>query len=77
MLFVAFCCSFWFLVRVSISLSLPFVALRCSFLLILSQKPKQANAFCCSLWLFDARFGFLWMFPFEHRIARCGFLLLA
>ena len=43
---------------------------------ILSQKPKQANAFCCSLWLFLARFGFLWMFPFEHRIARCGFLLV-
>ena len=43
---------------------------------ILSQKPKQANAFCCSLRLFVARFGFLWMFPFEHRIARCGFLLV-
>ena len=35
-----------------------------------SQKPKQANAFCCSLWLFVAHFGFLWMFPFEHRITR-------
>ena len=22
---------------------------------------------------FIARFGLLWMFPFEHRIARCGF----
>ena len=45
---------------------LPFVAFYCSSLLflvfeiesILSQKPKQANAFCCSLWLFVARFGF-------------------
>ena len=43
----------------------------------LSQKPKQANAFCCSVWLFVARFGFLWMFQFEHRIARCGVLLVA
>ena len=25
---------------------------------------------------FVARFGFLWMFPFEHRIARCGILLV-
>ena len=63
---------------------LPFVAFCCSSLLflvveiesILSQKPKQANAFCCSLWLFVVRFGFLWMFPFEHRIARFGFLLV-
>ena len=30
----------------------------------------------CSLLLFVARFGFLWMFPFEHRIARCGILLV-
>ena len=84
MLFVAFCCSFWFLVHVSICRLLPFVALCCSSLLflvfeiesILSQKTKQANAFCCSLLLFVARFGFLWMFPFEHRIVRCGFLLV-
>ena len=63
---------------------LPFVAFCCSSLLflvfeiesILSQKPRQTNAFCCSLWLFVARFGFLWMFPFEHRSARCGFLLV-
>ena len=34
MLFVAFCCSFWFLVRVSICRSLPFVALRCSYLVL-------------------------------------------
>ena len=61
---------------------LPFVAFCCSSLLflvfeiesILSRKPKQANAFCGSLWLFVARFLFLWMFPFEHRIARCGFV---
>ena len=25
---------------------------------ILSQKPKQSNAFCCSLWLSVAWFGF-------------------
>ena len=31
MLFVAFCCSFWFLVRVSICRSLLSAALRCSF----------------------------------------------
>ena len=82
MLFVAFCCSFRFF---DACFHLPFVAFCCSSLLflvfeiesILSQKPKQANAFCCSLRLFVARFGFLWMFPFEHRIARCGFLLVA
>ena len=68
MLFVAFCSSFWFLVRVSICSSLPFAA-RYGFLLLVM-------AFCCSLWLFVARFGILWMFPFEHRIARCGFLLV-
>ena len=39
---------------------------------VLSQKPKQANAFGCSFWLFIARFGFLQMFPFEYRIARFG-----
>ena len=62
----------------------PIVAFCCSPLLflvfeiesILSEKQKQANAFCCSLWLFVARFGILWMFPFEHRIARCGFSLV-
>ena len=26
---------------------------------VLSQKPKQANAFGCLFWLFVARFGFL------------------
>ena len=81
MLFVALCCSFWFL---GACFHLPFVAFCCSSLLflvfeiesILSQKPKQPNAFYCSLWLFVARFVFLWMFPFEHCIARCGFLLV-
>ena len=77
MIFVAFCCSFWFLVCVSICRSLPFAALRCSFLFfILSQKLKQANAFCCSLLPFVASFGFLWMLPFEHRNVRRGFLLV-
>ena len=57
LLFIAFCCS-----------SLLFLVFEIES--ILSQKPKQANAFCCS-------FCFLWMFPFEHRIARCGFLLVA
>ena len=61
--FVAFCCS-----------SLLFLVFEMES--ILSQTPKQANAFCCSLWLFVARFGFLWMFPFERPIARCGFLLV-
>ena len=77
LLFVArfgFWCVFPFAVR---CLLLLFVALSCFEIeSTLSQKPKQANAFCCSLWLFVARFGFLWMFPFEHRIARCGFLLV-
>ena len=63
LLFVAFCCS-----------SLLFLVFEIES--IISQKPKQANAFCCSLWVFVAHFGFLWMFPFEHRIARCGFLLV-
>ena len=57
LLFIAFCCS-----------SLLFLVFEIEA--ILSEKPKQANAFCCS-------FCFLWMFPFEHRIARCGFLLVA
>ena len=61
MLFVAFCCSFWFLVRVSIC---------CSLLLFHYLKnPNRQMPFV-------ARFGFLWMFPFEHRTARCGFLLV-
>ena len=72
MLFVAFYCSFWFLVRVSICRSLPFAALR-SFVFeiesILSQKQNRQMPFV-------ARFGFLWMFPFENRIAHCGFLLV-
>ena len=63
LLFVAFCCS-----------SLLFLVFEIES--ILSQKPKQATVFCCSLWLFVARFGFLWMFPFEHRIARCGILFV-
>ena len=45
---------------------LPFVAFCCSSMLVLvfeiesvlSQKPKQANAFGCSFWLFVVRFGF-------------------
>ena len=81
LLFVAFCCSSCFF---GACFHLPFDAFCCSSLLflvfeiesILSQKPKQANAFCCSLWLFVARFGFLRMFPFEHRIACCGFLFV-
>ena len=76
MLFVAFCCSFWFLVRVSICRSLPFAALRCSFLflrLILSQKPKQANAFCCSLRLFVARLVFCGCFHFSIALLVVAF----
>ena len=76
----ALCC---FLVFV-VCFHLPFVAFCCSSLLdlvfeiesVLSPKPKQANAFGCSLWLFVARFGFLQMFPFEHCIGRFGFLLV-
>ena len=34
MLFVAFCCSFWFLERISICRLLLFAALRCSFLFL-------------------------------------------
>ena len=76
MFFVAFCCSFSVF---GVCFHLPFVAVCCSLLLflafeILSQKPKRANAFCSSLRLFVARLDFLWMFPFEHSIARCGFL---
>ena len=80
----ALCCFLLLVLVFGACFHLPFVAFCCSSLLflvfeiesILSQKPKQANAFYCSLWLFVARFGFLWMFPFEHRIARCGFLLV-
>ena len=46
---------------------LPFIAFCCSSLLVvvfeiesvLSQKPKQSNAFGCSFWLFVAHFDFL------------------
>ena len=80
----ALCCFLLLVLVFGACFHLPFVAFCCSSLLflvfeiesILSQKPKQANAFYCSLWLFVARFGFLWLFPFEHRIARCGFLLV-
>ena len=80
----ALCCFLLLVLVFGACFHLPFVAFCCSSLLflvfeiesILSQKPKQAKAFYCSLWLFVARFGFLWMFPFEHRIARCGFLLV-
>ena len=41
MLFVAFCCSFWFLVRVSICRSLPFAALHCSSLLFVGTKNQN------------------------------------
>ena len=81
MLFVTFCCSVSFLVRVSICRSMPFAALRCSFLFLrknqfyLKNQNRQMP--------FVARYGFLllvliflWRFPFEHRIARCGFLLV-
>ena len=70
--FIAFCCSSLLFLVFEISL----VSIWIFFESIVSQKPKQANAFCCSLWLFVARFGFLWMFPSEHRIARCGFSLV-
>ena len=63
LLFDAFCCS-----------SLLFLVFEIES--ILSQNPKQANAFSCSLWHFVARFGLLRMFPFEHSIARGGFLLV-
>ena len=61
MLFVAFRCSFWFLVRVSICRSLPFVALRCSSLLffvfeiesILIGLLLLVMVFCCSFWFFE------------------------
>ena len=80
----ALCCFLSLVLVFGACFHLPFVAFCCSSLLflvfeiesILSQKPKQANAFCCSLWIFVVRFGFLWMFPFEHNIARCGFLLV-
>ena len=80
----ALCCFLLLVLVFGACFHLPFVAFCCSSLLflvfeiesILSQKPKQANAFYCSLWLFVACFVFLWMFPFEHRIARCGFLLV-
>ena len=81
----ALCCFLLLVLVFGACFNLPFVAFCCSSLLflvfeiesILCQKPKQENAFCCcSLWLFVARIGFLWMFPFEHRIARCGFLLV-
>ena len=80
----ALCCFLLLVVVFGWCFHLPFDAFCCSSLLflvfeiesILSQKPKQANAFCCSLWLFVARFGFLWMFLFEHCIAHCGFLLV-
>ena len=46
---------------------LPFVVFCCSSLLVLTfelesvlfQKPKQANVFDCSFWLFVCRFDFL------------------
>ena len=88
MLFVAFCCSSLLVLvfaRVfGVCFHLPFVAFCCSSLFVvvfeiesvLSQKPKQANAFGCSFWLFVARFGFLKMFAFELRIVRFDFLFV-
>ena len=57
MLFVAFCCSFWFLVHASICRSLPFAALSYSFLFLrenqfyLKNQDRQMP--------FVARYGFL------------------
>ena len=53
--FVAFCCSFCVLVRVSICHSLPFAALRCSFLFLNHLYLKNQNR----QMLFIARYGFL------------------
>ena len=78
----ALCCFLLLVLVVGACFHLPFIAFHCTSLLFLVFEiesilsPKQTNAFCCSLWLFVARFGFLWMFPFEHRIARCGFSLV-
>ena len=66
----ALCCFLLLVFVFGACFHLPFVAFYCPSLLflvfeiesILSQKPKQGNAFYCSLWLFVARFGFLGCF---------------
>ena len=66
MLFIAFTCSLLLVLVFGSCFHCLFVAFRCSSLIflvfeiesVLSQKPKQANAFSCSSWLFVARFGF-------------------
>ena len=76
----ALCCFLLLVLVFGACFHQPFISFCCSLLFflvfeiesILSQKPKQVYAFCCSLWLFVARFGYLWMFPF----ARCGFLFV-
>ena len=63
----ALCCFLLLVLFFEASSHLPFVVFCCSSLLVLvfeiesvlSQKPKQANAFGCSFLLFIARFGFL------------------
>ena len=60
-------CSLLLLLVFRVCFHLASVAFCCSSLLVLvfemesvlSQKPKQANAFGCSFWLLVARFGFL------------------
>ena len=73
----ALCCFLLLVLVFGACFHLPFVAFCCSSLLflvfeiesILSQNQNRQMHFV-------ARFGLLWMFPFEHRIARCGFLLV-
>ena len=53
------CCDFVArIARFGVSL----LVLVCKVESVLSQKPKQANALCYSLWIFVARFGFSWLF---------------
>ena len=66
MLFVALCCFLLHVFVFGACFHLQSVAFCCSSLLclvfeiesILSQNPKQTNAFCCSLWLSVGRFVF-------------------
>ena len=66
----ALCCFLLLVLVCNACFHLPSVAFYCPSLLFLvfeiesflSQKQNRQIAFCCSLWFFVARFGFLWMF---------------